>query len=150
MESICVNPEVTPMTERESTNMLVSVVIPVYNEADTINELLGRLRGAPFEKEIIIVDDCSTDGTGDILKAEQGIVLLRHDRNRGKGSAIRTGIQYATGDIIIIQDADLEYDPNEIPLVVDPIRRGEAEIVSCSEGSCMTRRHATRPSGATC
>ncbi len=129
MESTRVNPEVAPMTERESANTLVSVVIPVYNEADTINELLARLRGAPFEKEIIIVDDCSTDGTGDILKAEQGIVLLRHERNMGKGSAIRTGIRYATGDIIIIQDADLEYDPNEIPLVVDPIRKGEAEIV---------------------
>ena len=129
MESIRVNPEVAPMTERESANMLVSVVIPVYNEADTINELLARLRDAPFEKEIIIVDDCSTDGTGDILKAEKGIVLMRHERNMGKGSAIRTGIRYATGDIIIIQDADLEYDPNEIPLVVDPIRKGEAEIV---------------------
>jgi len=121
--------EETRMTEREPPTALVSVVIPVYNEVDTIDELLARLRAAPFEKEIIIVDDCSTDGTGGILKGAQGIVLLRHERNMGKGAAIRTGIRYATGDIIIIQDADLEYDPNEIPLVVDPIRRGEADIV---------------------
>ena len=118
------------MTERESPAAeLVSVIIPAYNERDTIRELLARLRAAPFEKEIIIVDDCSTDGTGEILRAETGIVLLRHEHNRGKGSAIRTGIQHATGDIIIIQDADLEYDPDEIPVVVDPIKRGEAEIV---------------------
>ena len=119
------------MREKETpkTTTIVSVIIPVYNEADTIRGLLQRLHEAPFEKEIIVVDDCSTDGTGEILKRERGIVLLRHDRNRGKGSAIRTGIRHAAGDIIIIQDADLEYDPNEIPLVVDPIRRGEAEIV---------------------
>ncbi len=107
---------------------LVSVIVPVYNESATIEELLHRLREAPFEKEIIIVDDYSSDGTRDILKQESGIVYLQHDRNKGKGAAIRTGIRYATGDVIIIQDADLEYDPNEIPLVVGPILSGESDI----------------------
>ena len=107
---------------------LISVIVPVYNESATIEELLGRLRGAPFEKEIIIVDDYSTDGTREILKKETGIVYMQHDRNMGKGAAIRTGIRYATGDVIIIQDADLEYDPNEIPKVVRPILSGDSDI----------------------
>ena len=96
----------------------------MYNETGTMRELLARLREAPFPKEIIVVDDCSTDGTGRILEGERDIVLVRHDRNRGKGAAIRTGIARATGDIVIIQDADLEYDPNEIPKVVAPIIEG--------------------------
>ena len=107
---------------------LISVIVPIYNEARTIDELLRRLHEAPFEKEIIAVDDCSTDGTSDILAREPGIVFIRHERNLGKGAAIRTGIARATGDIIIIQDADLEYDPDEIPAVVDPIRRGEGAV----------------------
>ncbi|MCK4350965.1 MAG: glycosyltransferase family 2 protein, partial [Candidatus Krumholzibacteria bacterium] len=85
---------------------LISVIVPVYNESATIEELLKRLHGARFDKEIIIVDDCSTDGTREILKQETGIVYLQHDHNIGKGAAIRTGIRYATGDVIIIQDAD--------------------------------------------
>jgi glycosyltransferase involved in cell wall biosynthesis len=116
----------------ESTNpshpALISVIVPVYNESETIEELIGRLRDAPFEKEIIIVDDFSTDGTRETLKHEKGIVYLQHDRNMGKGAAIRTGIRYATGDVIIIQDADLEYDPYEIPRVVQPILAGESDI----------------------
>jgi dolichol-phosphate mannosyltransferase len=107
---------------------LVSVIVPVFNETRTIEQLLDRLRSAPFDKEIIIVDDCSTDGTREILKQETGIVYLQHDRNMGKGAAIRTGIRYATGDVIIIQDADLEYDPSEIARVVEPILSGEADI----------------------
>ncbi len=107
---------------------LISVIVPVYNETDTMRELLVRLRAAPFRKEIIVVDDCSTDGTGGILAGERDIVLVRHERNRGKGAAIRTGIAQATGDIIIIQDADLEYDPNEIPKVVAPIVEGRTDI----------------------
>jgi dolichol-phosphate mannosyltransferase len=109
-------------------NAIISVIVPIYNEANTVDELLSRLREAPFAKEIIVIDDCSTDGTSDILAQAKGIAYIRHDRNRGKGSAIRAGIERATGDIIIIQDADLEYDPNEIPTVVDPIRRGECAI----------------------
>jgi glycosyltransferase involved in cell wall biosynthesis len=100
----------------------------VYNETGTMSELLARLRAAPFRKEIVVVDDCSTDGTAGILAGERDIVLVRHDRNRGKGAAIRTGIARMSGDIVIIQDADLEYDPNEIPKVVAPILMGEADI----------------------
>lgn len=107
----------------------VSVIIPIYNETDTVRELLKRVREAPFNKEIIAVDDCSTDGTAEILQSEKSIVVVRHDRNRGKGAAIRTGIRHATGEIVIIQDADLEYDPNEIPRVVKPIMDGSADIV---------------------
>ena len=107
---------------------VISVIVPVYNEADTMRELLDRLGKAPFRKEIIVVDDCSTDGTGRILEEERDIVLVRHDRNRGKGAAIRSGIARASGDVIIIQDADLEYDPNEIPKVVAPIIEGRTDI----------------------
>jgi len=108
---------------------LISVIVPVYNEEATLHELLERLRRAPFRKEIIVVDDGSHDKTPDILAEQPDIIALRHERNQGKGAAIRTGIVHATGDIIIIQDADLEYDPNEIPRVVEPIVRGEAQVV---------------------
>ncbi|MCS7208502.1 MAG: glycosyltransferase family 2 protein [Fimbriimonadales bacterium] len=108
---------------------LVSVIVPVYNEEKTLQELLERLRRAPFRKEIIVVDDCSTDKTPEILAEQHGVIAVRHERNRGKGAAIRTGLNYATGEIVIIQDADLEYDPNEIPKVIEPIARGEALAV---------------------
>jgi dolichol-phosphate mannosyltransferase len=107
---------------------IISVIVPVYNEADTMRELLDRLRAAPFAKEIIVVDDCSTDGTARMLEDERDIVLVKQDRNRGKGAAIRTGIAHASGEVIIVQDADLEYDPNEIPMVVAPIIEGRADV----------------------
>lgn len=91
--------------------------------------MLERLRRAPFRKEIIVVDDSSTDKTPEILAEQNDIVTIRHERNRGKGAAIRTGLNYVTGDIVIIQDADLEYDPNEIPKVIEPIVRGDAQVV---------------------
>lgn len=112
----------------QTNDPLISVIVPVYNEVDTIQELLKRLRAVPFLKEIIVVDDCSADGTSELLQSEPDILYVRHGRNQGKGAAIRTGIQHAKGDIIIIQDADLEYDPVEIPAVVEPITSGEALV----------------------
>ena len=115
------------------TEMKLSIIIPCYNEKDTIREIVQAVRAAPVaEKEIIIVDDCSTDGTRDILQSE--IVplvekVIFHKANKGKGAALRTGIRAATGDIVIVQDADLEYDPREYPLVIEPILQGKADVV---------------------
>jgi glycosyltransferase involved in cell wall biosynthesis len=115
--------------------MKLSVVIPCYNELGTIDAIIDAVNGSPYEsKEIIIVDDCSRDGTREKLKNEieaSGRVgrVLYHEVNQGKGAALRTGIQAATGDIVIIQDADLEYDPNEYPRLVAPIVQDKADVV---------------------
>ena len=112
--------------------MELSIVIPVYNEKETIKEIIKRVKEIePFDKEIIIVDDNSTDGTRDILKgvSEEGVKVLFHDKNIGKGGAIRTAFAHVEGDVIVIQDADLEYDPHEIPLLIKPIKDGVADAV---------------------
>lgn len=115
--------------------MRLSVIIPCYNELNTIDEIIEAVIAAPYpNKEIIIVDDYSQDGTREKLKnhiAHSGKVdqIFYHDVNQGKGAALRTGIQAATGDIVIIQDADLEYDPNEYPRLVEPILNNRADVV---------------------
>ncbi len=112
--------------------MELSIVIPVYNEKETIKEIIKRVKEIePFDKEIVIVDDNSIDGTRDILKgvSEEGVKVLFHDKNIGKGGAIRTAFAHVEGDIIVIQDADLEYDPHEIPLLIKPIKDGVADAV---------------------
>ncbi len=113
--------------------MKLSVVMPVFNEVRTIEEIVARVQSAPFEKEIVIIDDCSTDGTvdllGKIVDQSENIKVLYHDRNRGKGAALRTGFAEVSGDIVIIQDADLEYDPREYPKILEPILDGRADVV---------------------
>ncbi|MCX7000027.1 MAG: glycosyltransferase family 2 protein [Candidatus Sumerlaeota bacterium] len=112
--------------------MLLSVIMPVYNEKKTIQTIIGRVMGVPLEKELIIVDDGSTDGTREILKEFDGrpnIKVVLHEKNRGKGAAIATGLKHITGDYVIIQDADLEYHPEEYSILLEPLLRGDADVV---------------------
>ena len=112
--------------------MKLSVVIPIYNEAATIEAVVRAVGEVPLDKEIILVDDCSTDGTPrklDELAKVPGVRVIKHEKNRGKGAALRTGFAAATGDIVIIQDADLEYDPQEYPKLIKPILDGKADVV---------------------
>lgn len=114
-------------------NKVLTVVIPCYNEKENIINIVNKVLAAPIEnKEIIVVDDKSTDGTREILEKDvKPLVsqLIYHEVNGGKGAALKTGFQYATGDVVIIQDADMEYDPNEYPLVVNPVFEGTADVV---------------------
>lgn len=111
--------------------MKLSIVIPVYNEVDTIRAILERVRAVALEKEIICVDDFSTDGSQKVLAelADDATRIYYHPRNMGKGAALRTGFGAATGDIVIIQDADLEYDPQQYPRLIQPILEGKADVV---------------------
>jgi glycosyltransferase involved in cell wall biosynthesis len=112
--------------------MRVSFLVPAYNEAATIGHLLDAVWALELEKQIVVVDDGSTDGTGDLVErwreGRDGVVLLRQE-NRGKGSAVRAAIPHADGDISVIQDADLEYDPADVPALIEPIERGVADVV---------------------
>ncbi|HID56673.1 TPA: glycosyltransferase family 2 protein [Candidatus Poribacteria bacterium] len=127
----------------------LSVVIPVYNEVNTIERVLERVKAVqiPLEKEIIIVDDGSTDGTreklGEIQKTDPSLKIILHERNRGKGAALRTGFQHVTGQIVIIQDADLEYNPEEYPKLLEPILDGRADAVYGSRFLGGTTRRVT-------
>ncbi len=113
-------------------SFILSVVIPCYNEIDSIYEIVNKVLESPINnKEIIVVDDCSTDGTSEFLDSTIYPLVgkvIHHETNQGKGGALRTGFQNATGDIVIVQDADLEYDPNDYPLIVMPIANGECDI----------------------
>jgi glycosyltransferase involved in cell wall biosynthesis len=113
--------------------MKLSIVIPCYNEAKTIRTIIERVRSSPYPlKEIIIVDDCSRDGTRDLLRTQiEPMVdkVIYHASNQGKGAALRTGFAAATGDAVVVQDADLEYDPNEYPKLMKPIVDGKADVV---------------------
>ncbi|MGB9586832.1 MAG: glycosyltransferase family 2 protein [Armatimonadota bacterium] len=109
--------------------MKLSVIIPAYNELDTIEESIARVRTVTPQEEIIVVDDCSTDGTREVLAKIPDIKLILHDHNQGKGKAIRTALEHVTGDIVIIHDADLEYYPEDIPSIIRPILEGKADVV---------------------
>jgi glycosyltransferase involved in cell wall biosynthesis len=113
--------------------MKISVVMPVYNEVDTIEEIISRVNSAAMDKEIIVVDDFSTDGTRErleeIVQGQDNVKVLYHNRNKGKGAALRTGFASLAGDVVIIQDADLEYDPIDYPRLLEPIIDGRADVV---------------------
>jgi len=135
-----------PPTAEARPALRLTVVIPVFNERETLRLLLARVRATPYSKEIILVDDCSRDGTRELLKEmeqEPDLRIFYHSVNQGKGAALRTGFQHATGDVVLVQDADLEYDPADYPLLLEPIEKGLADVVYGSRfrGSRMVRVH---------
>jgi glycosyltransferase involved in cell wall biosynthesis len=123
----------TPVTPLRKTDLLVSVLIPVYNEVETIAEIVARVRATPYLTEIICVDDCSTDGTRDVLaqllRDKKIAQAIYQQRNRGKGAAVRAAIAASHGDIVIVQDADLEYSPTDWPTLFEPLIQGRADAV---------------------
>lgn len=136
-------PPPTPIAD----GFLLSVLMPVFNEKNTIREIVARVKATPYRKEIVLVDDCSRDGTSDILRDlaanDPEVRLLQHERNQGKGAALRTAFGAATGDVLLIQDADLEYSPEEYPKLLRPILEGKAHVVYGSRftGGSYSRVH---------
>jgi len=123
--------EVQPLSYKLPADFKLSVVIPVYNEEKTLHRITGRVRSLPLPIELVLVDDCSTDGTHALLREMEsaGIKVVYHDVNQGKGAALRTGFQHTTGDVVVIQDADLEYDPRDIPQLLQPLVEDRADVV---------------------
>ncbi len=123
--------------------MKLSIIIPVYNEVKTLQEIIRRVQATQCAEEIVIVDDGSTDGTREILQqldGQPGLRIVFHNRNCGKGAAVRTGIEHAQGDVMLIQDADLEYDPRDYPALLRPIEEGLADVVYGSRFLGAARR----------
>jgi dolichol-phosphate mannosyltransferase len=130
VKSLAMQPE--PAASSDHWKHRVSVIVPVYNEAAHLNELLQSIQASPVKKEIIIVDDGSTDGTRDKLKSlppADDITIVFHEKNCGKGAAVRTALAYARGEYVLIQDSDLEYDPQDYPALLQPLEQGQANVV---------------------
>jgi glycosyltransferase involved in cell wall biosynthesis len=135
-------PSLTPL----SSDFLLSIVMPVYNEAATVGEVVRNVKATPYRKEIVLVDDGSTDGTGavlDELAKDPEVRVLKHERNQGKGAALRTAFAVARGDVVLIQDADLEYSPEDYPRLLRPLVEGRADVVFGSRfaGGSYSRVH---------
>ena len=136
-------PKPTPL----AADFLLSVLMPVFNEKNTIREILARVKATPFRKEIVLVDDCCTDGTSEVLRelaaADPELRLVRHAKNQGKGAALRSAFAVATGDIWLVQDADLEYSPDDYAALLRPLVDGKAHVVYGSRfiGGAYSRVH---------
>ena len=125
--------------------MKLSIIMPIYNEKETLKKIVEKIQKVPIEKEIIMVDDGSTDGTREIMKKYENVTNIKviyHTKNMGKGATIRTAIKYITGDIVIIQDADLEYDPNDYLKLVMPIQNKEVKVIYGSRALNPENKHS--------